>query len=146
MKLEEEIVELNKRVFGNDDSYSTQPEQLKRCAIYFIRNDQDEIVSFALIRPGRISTLERYGVRPDLQGTGLGGAILRAVCEKYPVIHTYVSTLNIASAAALCRAGFMPAGGSGEWLTLIYVRSDKYPVKKVRAPIPAPQEKLPEPP
>jgi RimJ/RimL family protein N-acetyltransferase len=115
-----EVAALNELCFGEDDFYN-KPERLTGCGV-FLSYVGDTLVSYVLIKPGRISTLERYGVRPYYAGVGHGTQILRRALENYPVVTTYAAGTNGASNAALLKAGFFITGTDNGFITFMYLR------------------------
>jgi hypothetical protein len=115
----EAVAKLNKICFGKEDEFN-KPGALETCEVFTIFLE-DTLVAYALVTPGKVAKLERYGTAPQSRGKGEGRKILNAVGQKFPVVFTYVSGLNIHSIKTLSSAGYLPLGSTGEWITLWYV-------------------------
>lgn len=118
------IAALNALCFGNDDLYN-DPVRVEGCCMYCIWSERTgELAAFALIKPGRVSTLERYGVHPKHSGMGNGVGVLRLALEHHRAVTTYAAASNGASCAALLKAGFFITGSDNGFITFMWLRED----------------------
>lgn len=122
-ELVKEVAELNELCFGEDDFYNKW-ERVAGCDVY-PRYQEDRLVGYVLVRPGRIASLERYGVRPGYTGEGIGANLLRYALQFYPVVTTYAAGTNGASNAALLKAGFFITGTDNGFITFMCLRDAK---------------------
>lgn len=116
--LSKRVAALNKLCFGEGDEFSSA-QDVGQCRVY-VEEIDGEIAAYALVAPGRISKLERYGVHPRHRGKGLGQKVLAQAGEAHPLTTTYVDVLNVHSSRCLLAAGYIPVGTTGEWITLLY--------------------------
>lgn len=123
------IAKLNQLCFGEEDIYSC-PVHVAGCHTYVVYDKAPEkhtpgdplkIIAYALFKPGKIASLERYGVHPEHQGQGLGARLLQKSLENYRVVWTYSSGTNPASIAVMQKVGFMLSGAGGDWVYLLYI-------------------------
>lgn len=117
-----QIAALNELCFDKADEYS-DARRVMGCHAYVIFEDT-KLVAYVLIRPGRIATLDRYGVRPGYQGRGHGVTILKRALVNFRAVTTYVLSSNATSCAALLKAGFFVTGTDNGSITLMYLRED----------------------
>lgn len=118
------IAKLNEICFGDDDIYN-DPVRVQGCVMYCIWDDRTgELAAYALVKPGRVSTLERYGVHPQHSGMGNGSAILKLAVANHKAVATYAESSNGASCAALIKAGFFITGTDNGFVSFMYLRDD----------------------
>jgi hypothetical protein len=113
------IARLNKLCFGDDDIYN-DPRRVAGCTLYTI-SSQRQVVAYALVKPGRVASLERYGVRPGWLGKGYALQVLQKALKDYKAVWTYASGSNGASCAAMLKVGFMMAGAGEGWVYFLYL-------------------------
>lgn len=116
------ISQINKECFGDDDFYN-DAARVEGCDAFCLWG-RDEICAYALFRPGRVATLERYAVRPKHAGTGKGTHILKLALRQYKAVSTYASATNGASCAALLKAGFFITGSDNGFITFMWLRDE----------------------
>lgn len=120
-KLSSDIAALNEICFDGEDEYN-DARRVEGCDVYFIRGVEG-VVAYALLKPGRIASLERYGVKPGFTGKGFGRKVLKKALAKYKAVSTYASGSAAASCAVLTKVGFNIIGTGDGWVYFMYLRN-----------------------
>jgi len=118
------IAALNRLCFGDDDIYN-DPVRVQGCVMTCIWNGRTgELEAYALVKPGRVSTLERYGVHPQHSGKGNGVAVLKLAVQNHRAVSTYAASSNGASCAALIKVGFFITGTDNGFVSFMWLPDD----------------------
>lgn len=119
------IAKLNEICFSEEDYYNL-PVRVGGCCMYALWSDSGETLdAYALVKPGRVSSLERYGVHPRCGGIGRGQEVLKLALAQHRAVTTYAAGTNGASVAALLKAGFFITGTGGDFITFMYLRPEE---------------------